>query len=683
VSLSGNQNSGTLGQANVNFDYIFKWGKVGVFGTYSFLNNALINSQAAVLANGVTSPDLLNQTYLRVVNQAGASFSAGLWGNNYLEGNIGYLKSFAYGDRAGGTLRFVFPLNNRLAFTVEGDLNPTLLGAGNDGRAVVGVIFGNALRPKEFLASDRPVPVDVPRVRYEEITRQVRVGHTAPVADAGPDQIGVPAGPITLNASASYSPDGLPITFHWIEDGGPAVTLSSPNSAITSFPATAGQSYIFRVVVTDSLGGQGMARVRVTTSAATTVSIDFFNANPTTISAGQSATLSWKVLNATTISISGIGTVAAAGSVPVSPTATTTYTLTASNATSSQNATATVVVSGSTTQVTYCYASPATIITGESSTLFYQTTNANSVTINPGIGTVGLNGNVVVTPMASTTYTIIANGPNGVTNSCTASVTVTNGQLPRIIQFSSSPQNIASGQSSTLLWVVENATSVNINNGIGSVSLGGTQAVSPTANTTYILTATNAAGSVTSQATVNVGAGVSITSFTATPNPSPSPGTAVVLSCQAVNATSITLNGTVTSGTTATATVNPQATTAYTCIATGSSGQTVQQSLTVTVPGGNGGGNSNPTIVIKGGNVITTNNRNVTLDASGSFSPTGNTPLTFVWTSLNDRAVITNAGSAVAFAQVGLIPGQYLFQLTVIDSKGNSSTTIVTVNWMI
>ncbi len=211
-----------------------------MFGTYAFLNNALINSQAAVLANGVTSPDLLNQTYLRVVNQAGASFSAGLWGNNYLEGNIGYLKSFAYGDRAGGTLRFVFPLNNRLAFTVEGDLNPTLLGAGNDGRAVVGVIFGNALRPKEFLASDRPVPVDVPRVRYEEITRQVRVGHTAPVADAGPDQIGVPAGPITLNASASYSPDGLPITFHWIEDGGPAVTLSSPNSAITIVPGDGG-----------------------------------------------------------------------------------------------------------------------------------------------------------------------------------------------------------------------------------------------------------------------------------------------------------------------------------------------------------------------------------------------------------------------------------------------------------
>ncbi len=683
VSLSGNQNSGTLGQANVNFDYLFKWGKLGVYGTYAFLNNALINSQSAVLANGVTSPDLLDQRYLRVVNSAGASFSAGLWGNNYLEGNIGYLKSFVYGDRAGGTLRFVFPLNNRLAFTVEGDLNPTLLGPSNDGRAVVGVIFGNSLRPKEFLAQDRPVPVDVPRVRYEIITKQVRVGHTPPVADAGPDQIGVPAGPITLNASASYSPDGLPITFHWIEDGGPAVMLSNPNSAITSFPATAGQTYIFRVVVTDSLGGQGMARVHISTLAATTVDIEFFNANPTNIAAGQSSTLSWKVLNATTVSISGIGNVAAAGSAPVSPTATTTYTLTATNAASSQNATATVVVNGSSTQVTFCYASPSTIILGESSTLFYQTTNATSVTITPGIGSVGLSGNSVVTPTASTTYTITANGPNGATNTCSAAVTVTNGQLPRIIQFSAVPQTIASGQSSTLLWVVENATSVSISNGIGSVSLGGTQAVSPTANTTYVLTATNAAGSVTSQAAVNVGAAVSITSFTATPNPSPSPGAPVVLSCQAANATTITLNGTVTNGATATMTVNPQATTAYTCIATGAGGQTAQQSLTVTVPGGGSGGTSNPTIVIKGGNIITTNQRNILLDASASFSPTGNTPLTFVWTSLNDRAVITNAGSAIAQVQVGLIPGQYLFQLTVIDSKGNSSTAIITVNWSI
>ena len=58
-----------------------------MFGTYAFLNNADINSVAAILPNGITSPDLLTQRFLRAVNQAGASFTFGLWGNNYLEGN--------------------------------------------------------------------------------------------------------------------------------------------------------------------------------------------------------------------------------------------------------------------------------------------------------------------------------------------------------------------------------------------------------------------------------------------------------------------------------------------------------------------------------------------------------------------------------------------------------------------
>jgi len=687
VSLGGMQRSGNLGQAAFALDYLFKWGKVGVFGTYAFLNNALINSQAAVLSNGIVSPDLLEQTYLEVVNQAGASATIGLWGKNYLEANLGYLKSFTYGDRAGGTLRFVFPLNNRIAFTVEGDLNPTMVGPSNDGRAVVGVIFGNALRPREFAGSSTPVPVDVPRIRWEQVTRQVRVGHTPPVADAGPNQIGAQAGPITLNASASYSPDGLPITFHWIQDGGPTVTLSSPNSAITSFPATASETYIFRVVVTDSLGGQGQARVTITTTAANKVQIAFFIANPSTIQAGQSSTLSWRVTNATTLNISGIGAVQAVGTSSVAPTVTTTYSLSASNANSSDNATVTVVVNGTTTKVVYCYASPATIIAGESSTLYWQTNNATSVSVTPGIGNVGLNGNVAVTPTSTTNYTITASGANGITNSCNAAVTVTTGQAPRIIQFSAVPQTIASGQSSTLLWVVENATNVSINNGVGNnVSLGGTQAVSPTANTTYTLTATNAAGSVTSTATVNVTSTPSITSFTASPNPSPAPGTSVMLSCVAANATSITLNGAVFNASTATATVAPQATTAYTCIATGSGGQTAQQSLTVTVTGtspGGGGSSTPPTIVIQGGTTINTTVRFLNLNASSSFSPGGNNPLQYVWTSLNDKAFITNANSPTPSVTLGLTSGVYLFQLQVIDSKGNSAIAIITVNFSI
>ena len=73
VTLAGNQTGGTLGQAAFTLDYMFKWGKVGVFGTKAFLDNALINSQAAVLAERHRFPDLFKQRYLRVVNQAGVS----------------------------------------------------------------------------------------------------------------------------------------------------------------------------------------------------------------------------------------------------------------------------------------------------------------------------------------------------------------------------------------------------------------------------------------------------------------------------------------------------------------------------------------------------------------------------------------------------------------------------------
>ena len=43
--------------------------------------------------------------------------------------------------------------------------------------------------------------MDVPRVRYEVATVRARHGVAPPIADAGPDQIGVPAGTITLNGS--------------------------------------------------------------------------------------------------------------------------------------------------------------------------------------------------------------------------------------------------------------------------------------------------------------------------------------------------------------------------------------------------------------------------------------------------------------------------------------------------
>jgi hypothetical protein len=377
--------------------------------------------------------------------------------------------------------------------------------------------------------------------------------------------------------------------------------------------------------------------------------------------------------------------VQAVASAQVSPAQTTTYVLTASNSVNTATASVTIVVgSGNTgTKVLFCYATPMNIMAGESATLNYSTQNADKVTITPGIGTVANSGSVTVTPNQTTTYTVTATGGGGsITDTCQVTVTVGPGALPRIIQFSAIPGTINSGQSSTLLWLVENATSVSITT-LGTVGLSGTQDVRPTQTTMYTITATNAVGTVTANATVNVIVipSAKITSFTATPPVSPSPGSPVVLSCLATNATSITMAGILFLPGTATYKVYPQVDTTYTCIATGQNGQTDTQTVTVKVtqPTGPPGGTP-PTIVIAGGNMLTTTERKFTLDASASFSPSGNTPLTYSWTASGiNPAAILNATSAVTNIQLSGPNGTYIFMVTVTDSKGNSSTATITV----
>lgn len=72
---------------------------------------------------------------------------------------------------------------------------------------------------------------------------------------------------------------------------------------------------------------------------------------------------------------------------------------------------------------------------------------------------------------------------------------------PTIQTFLATPSVIASGQSATLAWTVNGATSLTLN----GAAAGSSATVSPTATTTYTLTATNASGSASATATVTVG----------------------------------------------------------------------------------------------------------------------------------------------------------------------------------
>jgi hypothetical protein len=77
-------------------------------------------------------------------------------------------------------------------------------------------------------------------------------------------------------------------------------------------------------------------------------------------------------------------------------------------------------------------------------------------------------------------------------------------QAPSIGSFTADSSSITRGQSTTLRWSVANATTISIDNGVGSVAANGSRSVSPTTPTTYRLTATNTAGSANASVTLNV-----------------------------------------------------------------------------------------------------------------------------------------------------------------------------------
>ena len=171
-------------------------------------------------------------------------------------------------------------------------------------------------------------------------------------------------------------------------------------------------------------------------------------------------------------------------------------------------------------------ASPPSIASGESSDLSWNVSGATTVNIDQGIGNVALNGSRTVMPGATTVYTLTATNAAGISVTATAQVIVTGastpstppttGGMPVVNYFTASPTEIYTGGSSLLSWNVSNATSVNIDHGVGTVGSSGSTLVLPATSTTYTLTATNTAGWFSKSATVLVYGAPSPPSFAVT-----------------------------------------------------------------------------------------------------------------------------------------------------------------------
>jgi hypothetical protein len=316
--------------------------------------------------------------------------------------------------------------------------------------------------------------------------------------------IGGTAGPsVSMNASPPSIELGQSSTLTWTSANADSAVIDNGIGAVPlngSMVVSPTETTTYTITVTGP-GGTATAGATVTVTIPKPAAT--LTATPAAITLGESATLAWTSANADSAVIdNGIGVVSLNGSMVVSPTETTTYTMTVTGpgGTATANATVTVTIPEPTVGIT---ATPAAITLGESTTLAWTSTYADSAVIDNGVGAVPVNGSMVVSPVEDTVYTITVTGPGG-TASASVAVTVENPYPKPTVTLAAAPATINPGEASTLTWTSADAETVSISPDIGTVGLNGSTSVSPTTTTTYTITATGLGGTSTATATVTV-----------------------------------------------------------------------------------------------------------------------------------------------------------------------------------
>ena len=116
--------------------------------------------------------------------------------------------------------------------------------------------------------------------------------------------------------------------------------------------------------------------------------------------------------------------------------------------------------------------------------------------------TIGGEGSIMVSPTATTTYTLIGIGSLG---SESLEVKITVDEAAVINAFVSSVAEASPGSNITLFWDVTNGSNVTIDNGIGAVdAVSGSVTVPVNEETKFTLTATNSQGAVTKSVTITL-----------------------------------------------------------------------------------------------------------------------------------------------------------------------------------
>jgi hypothetical protein len=249
-------------------------------------------------------------------------------------------------------------------------------------------------------------------------------------------------------------------------------------------------------------------------SATSNLPIVSINANPVSVSSGQTSTLTWSATNANSCSASGgwAGNKALSGSEPTPAiTATTTFTLTCSNASGSSSAATTVTLQTAAAPTLTLSAAPTAVMSGGSSTLTWASTNATSCTASGGwTGAKATSGSQTFNNLtASVTYSLQCTGASGLSPVRSATVTVNGAPPPPpapTVDLNASPTSVNVNGSSMLSWTSSNASSCTASGGwSGAKQVQGSESTGALSNTTsFSISCTGAGGAASDSVTVDV-----------------------------------------------------------------------------------------------------------------------------------------------------------------------------------
>ena len=169
------KDGGTLGQASAVLDIFFTAVRLNIFATKGFKDIGVLNEDTSYAIAGGTALPTTTQDLARVADTLGAGVLFAIGPNDDIEGSLAWLrraKPTALGDRAGVMARYTHHFNPRVALFGEFTLNEVVLGPTNNGRVIVGFVFGRWTRPSDLSNKHTPLGTEVPRVHYDLAIRQ-------------------------------------------------------------------------------------------------------------------------------------------------------------------------------------------------------------------------------------------------------------------------------------------------------------------------------------------------------------------------------------------------------------------------------------------------------------------------------------------------------------------------------